>query len=252
MEKINRRSALKATGAALAGLVAGTAMESQAQQIRRRFPNLPFPRPAAAAPAEKGLKFNNADFYDLDGSFNEDKAKDAIIALCRYFNYPVFPDLKERLWVSDYGTGKFTELGLACIGIVNNDQDKKGLTFMMQDLFLLPNQMLPEHWHIKGEGQAVKNEGWFIRHGKSFIVGIGEDNLPSEIKIPECHNGGTVEVKHGQWANPGDYVQLAKVETKHWQMAGPEGCILTEVANLHTNSAVRHSDPGINDHFLGK
>ena len=73
MEKINRRSALKATGAALAGLVAGTAMESQAQQIRRRFPNLPFPRPAAAAPAEKGLKFNNADFYDLDGSFNEDK-----------------------------------------------------------------------------------------------------------------------------------------------------------------------------------
>lgn len=254
MEKINRRSALLAAGAALAGVVAGAASESEAANGllgRRRNQTKPNEQSCEGQPqpTPAGLTFNNEDFY-TDGKFNVDKAKDAIIELCRYFKYPVFPDLKERLWVSDYGTGKFTELGLACIGIVNHDKDELGQTFMMQDLFLLPGQMLPEHWHIKGDGIAVKNEGWFIRYGKSFIVGIGEDNLPPEIKIPECHMDGTVEVKHGKWVNAGEYAQLAKIETKHWQMAGPEGCILTEVANLHTNSAVRHNDPGINDHFL--
>ena len=193
MEKINRRSALLAAGAALAGVVAGTASESEAAGGllgRLRFgqrsnqPASPVPAPAPQQPTPAGLRFNNEDFY-TDGKFNVDKAKDAIIELCRYFKYPVFPDLKERLWVSDYGTGKFTELGLACIGIVNHDKDDLGQTFMMQDLFLLPNQMLPEHWHIKGDGIAVKNEGWFIRYGKSFIVGIGDDNLPPEIKIPD-------------------------------------------------------------------
>lgn len=261
MEKINRRSALLAAGAALAGVVAGTASESEAANgllgRRRNYakPNeqagqkvQPAPQPSKS-PTPAGLRFNNEDFY-TDGKFNVDKAKDAIIELCRYFKYPIFSDLKDLLWVSDYGTGRFTELGLACIGIINHDKDKLGQTFMMQDLFLLPGQMLPEHWHIKGDGIAVKNEGWFIRWGKSFIVGIGSPNLPPEIKIPECHMGGKVEVKHGKWVNAGEYAQLAKLESKHWQMAGPEGCILTEVANLHTNSAVRHNDPAINDHFL--
>ena len=254
MGKINRRSAMLAAGAALAGVVAGTTESEAALFGRRRNPAKPNvqtgQKPQASGnPTPAALRFKNEDFY-TDGKFNVDKARDAIIELCRYFKYPVFSDMKDLLWVSDYGTGKFTELGLACIGIVNHDKDKLGQTFMMQDLFLLPGQMLPEHWHIKGEGIAVKNEGWFIRWGKSFIVGIGEDNLPPEIKIPECHMGGTVEVKHGKWVNAGEYVQLAKIETKHWQMAGPEGCILTEVANLHTNSAVRHNDPAINDHFL--
>lgn len=209
---------------------------------------------SAECPKKKGkrepLVFKNEDFY-VDGKFDEEKAKDAIIQLCRYFHYPIFPNMRENLWVSDYGTGKFTELGLACIGFVNNTESPLGETFMLQDLYLLPNQMLPEHWHIQGK-LPIKNEGWFIRNGQSLIVGIGEDNLPADIQIPKCHMNGTVETRHSVLATPGTYVQLAKVESKHWQMAGPEGCILSEVANLHENEAVRHNDPAINDNFLGK
>lgn len=245
MSQINRRSMLVSSSIAGAAAVASclTAGLADAQDAVRRG-RFPVQR--------KPLQFQNADFYTEDGKFNVDKAKDAILALCRYFHYPVFPGLKERLWVSDYGTGKFTELGLAAVGFCNNNKDELGQTFMLQDLFLLPGQMLPEHWHIQGDGVAVKNEGWIIRCGQSFIVGIGEDNLPTDMKIPACHMNGTVETKHGQWAMPGQYVQLAKVETKHWQMAGPEGCIISEVANLHTDSAVRHNDQAINDNFLGK
>ena len=55
----------------------------------------------------KGLSFDNASFYDKDGKFDEEKGKDAIIALMKYHGYPVYPNMRENLWVSDYGTGEF-------------------------------------------------------------------------------------------------------------------------------------------------
>ena len=39
--------------------------------------------------------------------------------------------------------------------------------------------------------------------------------------------------------------------SKHWQVGGTEGAIISEVANVHTDAAVRHSDRAINDNFLG-
>ncbi|MFC1806597.1 hypothetical protein ACFL09_06430, partial [Planctomycetota bacterium] len=70
--------------------------------------------------------------------------------------------------------------------------------------------------------------------------------------LPECHNGGKVTVEHEVVAGPGDFVALNRAGAHHWQFGGPEGAILTEVANVHTNSAVRHLDPGMNKQFLGE
>ncbi|VGO18560.1 hypothetical protein SCARR_00613 [Pontiella sulfatireligans] len=53
-------------------------------------------------------------------------------------------------------------------------------------------------------------------------------------------------------AAPGQFVCLAEVKSRHWQYGGPEGVILTEEANVHAGSAVRHSDSCVNTHFLGK
>jgi D-lyxose ketol-isomerase len=195
------------------------------------------------------LVFNNADFY-ADGKFNENAAKDAIIKLMNYYNYPVTDKTRTQLWVSDYGTGHFTEVGLAAIMYANDTQDR----YMLQDIFLLPNQMLPEHWHEKPESDLpAKMEGWLIRNGLSYVVGEGDDNIASfsEIKIPASHEGG-VTVKHVVKALPGDFVPLSRVFSHHWQFAGDKGAILTEVANVHVNEAVRHQVKKINDHFLGK
>ena len=41
---------------------------------------------------------HNEDFY-TDGKFDEDKAKDGVVALCKRFGYPVFPELHKNLWV---------------------------------------------------------------------------------------------------------------------------------------------------------
>jgi D-lyxose ketol-isomerase len=196
------------------------------------------------------ITFKNEDFYKADGTFDVEKGKDAIIALMKYHNYPIFPGLRESLWVSDYGTGQFTKLGLAAKMFQNNEEDR----YMLMDLFLLPGQMLPEHWHLDDSKNPAKREGWLVRWGKSYIVGVGSDNLAEfpAIKIPQVHMSGAAETKHVVEAGPGTFVPLAEVYTKHWQFGGEEGAIITEVANVHTDAAVRHNDKAINDQFLGK
>jgi D-lyxose ketol-isomerase len=199
--------------------------------------------------AEKiSLDFPNESFYDADGKFNEDAAKNAYITVMKYHGYPVFDDIKEKLWVSDYGTGQFAKLGLGANMFQNNEEDR----YMLMDLFILPGQMLPEHWHLESTKNPAKREGWLLRHGKSYIVGIGEDNLAdfSEVIIPQCHMDGKATTNHVIPTTPGQFVKLAQVKSRHWQFAGIEGAIITEVANVHTGPSVRHSDKKINDHFL--
>ncbi len=193
--------------------------------------------------------FDNSTFYDAQGNFDEGAAKDAYISLMKYHGYPIFPETRKNLWVSDYGTGQFTKLGLGAHMFINQEKDH----YMLMDLFLLPHQMLPEHWHLPAENNPAKREGWLVRSGKSYIGGIGDDNLTAhpEVVIPNCHMQGTTMTKHVVPATEGEFVGLAEIESRHWQFGGPEGAIITEVATIHTNSGVRHSDIGINDHFLG-
>lgn len=204
----------------------------------------------AASPSSESTKprlsFRNEQFYDAAGKFDEQKGKQAVLELCKHHGYPVFPGMADGLWVSDYGTGQFTKLGLSAFIFINNVEDG----YMMLDLFLLPNQMLPEHWHEEAEGNPAKREGWLCRWGLSHIVGIGEPNLSADVVIPDFHCGGTATTKHEVIATPGVFVPLAKVGTRHWQYGGPAGAIITEVANVHTNSGVRHSDPVLNKFFL--
>jgi len=231
---LTRRTMLKTTAGAVVG----------AATIGVNVPN-------AKAAADAELKIPaNADFYDADGVFDVEKGKDAVIALCEYYGYPVFDGFREGLWVSDYATGVFRELGLAAFMYQNNVEGE--YSYMLMDLFLMPGQMLPEHWHLSGEGNQAKNEGWLIRWGQSHVVGIGEPNLTDDIVIPSCHCDGTVETKHQTIATPGVFVPLAEVGSKHWQYGGPEGAIISEVANCHTDSAVRHADPALNKYFLGE
>jgi len=222
MHGVNRRTMLKTAGAALGLAAAGC--------------------PGGAAPRPAGRPaFKNADFYDSAGKFNADAGKEAYLALMRHHGYPVFPGLKEKLWVSDYGLGQFTKLGLCACMFMNNEQDR----YMLMDLYLLPGQMLPEHWHLETPKNPAKLEGWLVRHGLSHIVGEGTPNLGPDCIIPACHMNGTATVNHETVARPGDFVSLVRVTSRHWQLAGPEGAIITEVANVHDGSGVRHSDPKI-------
>jgi hypothetical protein len=219
-------------------------------------------KPACCAKADKGKvcaakklpTFNNADFYK-NGKFNEDAAKDAYIALMKFYHFPVNAETKAQLWVSDYGTGKFTEVGLGAIMVENNERDR----YMIQPLFLLPNQMLPEHWHEKPKGDApAKMEGWYILGGYTYAVAEGTDNLAQfpEIKVPASHPG-KLTARHVNKLGPGQFAKLTKAPDakkgiapeRHWQFAGKDGAVMIEGGNLHTNSCVVHAVQAINKHF---
>ncbi|MDN3377331.1 MULTISPECIES: hypothetical protein [unclassified Pseudoalteromonas] len=190
------------------------------------------------------IKFENAYFYNSEGEFAKEKAKDAIIALMKYHQYPIYEGIRDDLWVMDYNAGRFAEVGLSGITYENNQKN----LYMLLDIFLLPNQMLAEHWHVDGEETAAKREGWLVRWGKSYIAGVGENNMADfpQVKIPHIHWGGKVEAKNIVEGVPGSFTNLQQVLSKHWQMAGKEGAIITEVANFADGKAVKRSDPKMN------
>ena len=192
------------------------------------------------------IHYDNSFFYGEDGTFQEERAKAAYVSMMEAHGYSLTKGMKEKLWVSDYGTGQFAHLGLGAYCFVNNEEDR----YMLMDMYLLPNQMMPEHWHIKTEKNPAKLEGWLVRHGQAYIVGEGQANLPEDVVVPQCHMDGKVTTEHQVLANAGDWVQLNRAGARHWQFGGPDGAIVNEVANVHSGDGVRHSDKGINDHFL--
>ena len=223
-KKISRRAML---GTAAVGLTAVAAKTTEAQTARR------------TAPRRRRLPNYPNAYYYKGGTFNEDAAKNAVIELLEYHGYFIYPTFKENLYVTDFNLGQFTEVGLACAMFANKLGGE--FSYMLQDLYLMPNQMLPEHWHIKPDNAEIggpqKDEGWFIRWGRSYVIGEGEPNLPPEVKVPAIH--GDVTVRHCTIADPGDFVGLSRVGSHHWQFAGKEGVILTEVANYHDGKSVR-------------
>ena len=190
---------------------------------------------------KSALVFDNASFYNADGTFNVEAGKDAYIAVMKYHGYPVFEGLREGLWVSDYGLGQFTKLGLGAYGFINDQES----CYMGQDLYLLPSQMLPEHYHLATEKGPAKMEGWHVRHGISYVYGEGEPTENMKAVVPKCHMNGTVSVSHETILHVGETTKLNRETARHWQFGGPEGAIISEYATFHDNDGVRHSDPKI-------
>lgn len=199
---------------------------------------------------QRNIGFDNDAFY-TDGQFDMEKAKDAIVELMEYHGYPVYPGIRDNLIVSDYGTGQFSKLGISIVMWIDSQEDP----YMLMDIFLLPNQMLPEHSHRDQDGPLpAKSEAWLVRHGISHIVAEGPDNLGDfSIEIPEVHSSGTAVAKHAVKATPGVVVPLdnSQKSPHHWQFAGPEGAIITEVASHNSLPDTIFSDKMLNE-FIQK
>ena len=184
----------------------------------------------------------NADFYDAAGKFKPETAKEAYFRLLEAFQYPIPERLRKEIWVSDFGLGHFTEVGLGGMFWVNNQKDN----YTSLDFFLLPGQMIPEHWHVPlpAENVPVKMESWHVRGGSTFTYGEGEPTEKLAVKIAECEQK-YVTVRHEKALQLGDVAGLTRPEQKHWQQAGPAGAIVTETSTFHSGAAVRFTDPRI-------
>ena len=204
---------------------------------------------AAAGAGCEGMKrqgaltvHKNAEFYGPDGKLNQDAAKQAYFELMGSFGYPVYDNLRKNLWVLDFGVGRFTEAGMGGIFWINEWVDEGKYGYLGHEIFLLPGQMIPEHWHVKTEKYAAKAEAWQLRYGDVTLFGEGDPTPEAVARIPASERECTT-VKHGTVLKPGDVAPLNRVEARHFMLAGPRGCIVTEYASYHDMGALRFTNP---------
>jgi len=206
---------------------------------------------AAAGPgcqqttAPKTLRtFKNEEFYDADGTFNQDAAKQAYYELMAYHGYPKYESLKEVLWVLDFAVGRFTDVGMGGVFWLNEWVEEGKYGYLGHEIFLLPGQMIPEHRHLQHEDVPPKMEGWQCRYGETILFAEGEASPDAEAIIPASELEFTT-CRNVQHLLPGQVGKLGKPLAPHFQVAGPEGAIVTEYASYHSMDALRFSNPDI-------
>lgn len=180
---------------------------------------------------------DNKQFYDANGTFNQEAAKRVYLRFLKQSGYPVNDSIASKLFVSDYNLGRFTEAGL---GVIIWWGDEKH-NFTGLDAFLLPGQIIPEHWHVKVGNIPEKMEAWLVRHGEVYTYAEGAPTPNMKAKLADA-DAANITVKHERILGVGEIAGLGRPLEKHWMQAGPQGAIFTEFCTFHTGEAVKFTD----------
>jgi len=195
----------------------------------------------AAAPccAESAVKtYKSADFYDADGTFLADKAKEAYFDMFRRFQYPISDKLQKEMWILDFGLNDFAHVGMAGIFWLN----RQDYNYFGHEIYLLPGQMIPEHCHLATDKGAPKMESWQPRRGMIYTFGEGEPTPDLIDKIPASQRD-LVKSRHCQPLGIDELGDLNRLTAWHFMVAGPEGALVTEYGTFHDMDGLRFSNP---------
>lgn len=181
--------------------------------------------------------YTNADFYK-DGVFQADTAKKAFLELFAHYDVPMTPFMEQNIWFVDFGLGDFENCGMGGIFWVNDSVNQ----YFAHAIYLLPNQMIPEHKHVKTKFPA-KIESWMVEKGWCYNFSEVGDATADAPTLPASQAATTVS-KNFVKQQLGEIVHLADkgAETFHFLMAGPEGAVVSEWANYHDGSGLRFSN----------
>jgi len=194
--------------------------------------------PAAPCCAATVKTYRSADFYDADGTFLVDKAREAYYDMFRRFQYPISDKLQKEMWILDFGLNDFAHVGMAGIFWLNR-QDYK---YFGHEIYLLPGQMIPEHCHLATDKGAPKMESWQPRRGMIYTFGEGEPTPDLIGKIPASQR----EIVKSRCCTPlgiDEVGDLNRLTAWHFMVAGPEGALVTEYGTFHDMDGLRFSNP---------
>lgn len=217
--------------------------------------------------AAAAAKQESSPFYK-GTAFDPEAAKKAYFELMEEFGYPVPDTFKgDDFWVCDFLQGDFAHLGMGGVFFVN-DKGKYGTKggakydgefkdedfgYLGHDIFLLPGQVLPEHFHIGGpEGYGPKMESWLVRYGEVEFFGeykrAGDEVLIAEMPEAERPWGAGEDWFKSKYiakrtAKSGRIYTLEDPESCHGQRAGAKGAIVSEFATYHNH--VAFTKPGM-------
>jgi len=234
---MDRRNWITSALGGAAGLAALLGSTTALAQTRSRNPNRTSRRQRTLQ------KYDNARFYNADGSFNEEAAKAAYAEMFRFHNFALADVVNdERFWILDFGLGDFSSVGMAGIFWLNDKEHG----YFGHDIYLLPFQMIPEHAHVPAEGKPAKHEYWQVRNGSIFNFGEGgskDDPLPvalpkSQLDANAITAFNCAELKAVPGLGKGE-AGLNRLEAFHFMMGGPEGAIVVEYASYHSGEGLR-------------
>ncbi len=183
---------------------------------------------------------DNKQFYDANGAFNQEAAKRVYLDFLKQSGYPVNDIVASKLFVSDFGLGRFTEAGLGAIVWCGDEKYKySGL-----DAYLLPGQIIPEHWHVRVRDIPEKMESWLVRHGEIYTYAEGDPTPNMKAKLADA-DAANITVKHERILCVAEIAGISHPLEKHWMQAGPQGAIFTEFCTFHSGEAVKFTDQKI-------
>jgi len=225
---MQRRDLFRVFTTGLAAIGLGGLVQGADERPRRRFPRL----------WGSVRHYTNDEFYK-DGVFQKSVARQAMFEMFDRFNYSLAPILPEHpdFWVEDFGIGDFERCGMGGIFWLNN----KEYRYFGHEIYLLPFQMIPEHYHVAAEDLPAKHETWQVRHGSIFNFSFGGEQTPEvTAMLPKSQlDAGAINCFNYKEMFLGDMDALAELEQKHFMMAGPEGAIVTEYACYHSPDGLR-------------
>ena len=237
---MNRREMMKYfSGTALGAMVASTAGNSNAQPPKEKGGKKEKgPRDHRGPKERKPMKqYTNADFYK-DGVFQEEVAFEAYFDMFQRMNYSLTDSLRgnPEFWVADFGLGDFERVGMGGIFFFNN----KEFRYFGHDIYLLPNQMIPEHFHLAAEDMPAKHESWQVRHGSIFNFGKGGELTPNvEAMLPKSQLAdNAITCFNFKEMHVGDQDVLTGIGDPHFMMGGSNGAIVTEYACWHSGKGL--------------
>ena len=193
-------------------------------------------------PRREIVKYPNEHFY-LNGKFDAETAKAAYLELFRFHRYSLTDTVIDSpdFWMLEFGQNDFSNVGMGGIFFVNDKEHR----YFGHEIYLLPGQMIAEHYHIAAEGLPAKHEAWQVRHGQIWTVAQGGDKSKLPFVLPASQDKSFTTCFDAKELKVGDMDFLRKLEEPHFMMAGPEGAIVTEYASYHSGDGLRFSNPTV-------
>jgi D-lyxose ketol-isomerase len=151
---------------------------------------------------------------------NEKNIKKKIIEIYKESNIYVRPDEFEKMEITDFGLGDFSNIGLGIIIYVNTDK------VCAKELAIAPYQVCPQHRHPEVEGKTGKEETFRCRWGEVYLYVEGKQSKNIKAVIPDKYLD-RFNVFKEIILKPGEQYTLPP-NTWHWFQGGPEGAILSE------------------------
>lgn len=147
----------------------------------------------------------------------------------------------DQIEIADFGLGRYDEIGLAIHVYVNTKR------CCAKELAMLPGMMCPEHLHPAVDGQPGKEETFRVRAGEMFLFLPGNTDeaakADAETYLPEGKRDSVTVYKKFH-LQVGDQITLAP-DTKHWFVAGPDGCVVSEFSTRSADDADIFTDTEI-------